>query len=57
MIKVIRVTNSDFMIIHEKGKFTWHCGPEQKKYRKNSHLIIHFPTSEKVSKESEQVNE
>ena len=33
---------------------TLHYGPEQKKNRKNSHLIIHCPTSEDVS---ERVNE
>ena len=34
-----------------------HCGPEQKKHRKNSHLIIHCPTSEGVSEVSERASE
>ena len=32
-------------------------GQNRKKLRKNSHLIIHFPTSEGVSKVSERANE
>ena len=30
---------------------------KRKKHRQNSHLIIHFPTSEGVSKVSERANE
>ena len=33
-----------------RGKcFNAHYGPEQKKNRRNRHLIIHFPTSLEVS--------
>ena len=37
--------------------FGMHYGPELKKHRINSHLIIHFPMSEGVNKVSERANE
>ena len=36
----------------ERGKMYY--GPKQKKHKKNSHLIIHCPTSEEVSEVNKQ---
>ena len=34
-----------------------HYGPKKKKTQKNSHLLIHFPAVEGMSKVSERANE
>ena len=42
----------------EDGEWEIHYGPQQKKMTaKNSHLVIHFPTSSEVNERCEQTSE
>ena len=56
---IVQCSESSKITVINSRRFLWlhmymHYGPEQKKNRKNSHLIIHCPTSEGLSEVSDE---